>query len=62
MSPDEGRAEGDRAMEALRRAVAAGWGDLAKVRTDPELDTLRPRSEFQLLILDIAFPVEPFRR
>jgi hypothetical protein len=33
-------------MEALRRAVAAGWGDLAKVRTDPDLDTLRPAPNF----------------
>ncbi len=53
---------GEQAVEALRRAVAAGLHDLAFMRRDPDLDALRSRSDFQLLLLDLAFPDDPFAR
>jgi tetratricopeptide (TPR) repeat protein len=54
------RAEADRAMATLRNAVAQGFRPLLSLRTDHDLDPLRPRPDFQLLLLDMAFPQEPF--
>jgi hypothetical protein len=56
------RAETDRAMAALRKAVAAGFRDAANLRTNPDLELLRDRDEFRLLILDLSMPAEPFIR
>jgi tetratricopeptide (TPR) repeat protein len=62
--PDEDPAwlagAGDRAMAALRRAIAAGFGMSALLRTEEDLDPLRSRPDFQALILDVAFPADPF--
>jgi serine/threonine-protein kinase len=60
MSAAEAPSELDRAMTALRAAVAAGYRDLAHIRTDTDLDVLRSRPDFQLLMMDLAFPDEPF--
>jgi serine/threonine-protein kinase len=62
LSAAEGPAELDRAMECLCAAVAAGFRDLAHIRTDPDLDPLRARTDFQLLMMDLAFPDEPFSK
>jgi hypothetical protein len=32
------------------------------MRTDPDLDPLRSRPDFQLLLMDLAMPAEPFAR
>ncbi len=56
----EGRADADRAMDTLRRAVAAGYRNLANMRTDADLDALRSRADFQLLMMDVGFPEKPF--
>jgi serine/threonine protein kinase len=56
----EGRAESDRAMANLRRAVAAGLRELAHMRTDSDLDPLRDREDFRLLMMDLAMPDDPF--
>jgi tetratricopeptide (TPR) repeat protein len=53
---------GEQAVATLRRAVAAGLGDIAFMRRDPDLDPLRSRADFQLLMMDLAFPDEPFAR
>ena len=53
---------GEQAVDALRRAVAAGLRDLAFMRRDPDLDPLRSRPDFQVLIMDLAFPDDPFAR
>jgi serine/threonine-protein kinase len=62
MTPDEGRAEAERAMECLARAVAAGYRNLEWMRLDGDLNALRPRADFQLLMMDVAFPDDPFAR
>jgi hypothetical protein len=49
-------------MHWLRAAVAAGYRDHAQMRTDTYFDPLRQRPDFQLLMLDLAFPAEPFSK
>jgi serine/threonine-protein kinase len=60
LSTAEGQAETDQAMTWLRKAVAAGYRSLAFLKTDPDLDPLRSRPDFQLLLLDLAMPADPF--
>ena len=52
----------DAAMVALLRAVRMGMRDPQTFRTEEALDPLRSRSDFQHLMLDLAFPAEPFVR
>jgi hypothetical protein len=59
MTTGERQAEADRAIQWLRRAIAAGYRKLALIQTDPDLDPLRSRPDFQLLMLDLAFPDDP---
>jgi eukaryotic-like serine/threonine-protein kinase len=61
-STADGRAVADRAMDTLRRAVAAGYRDRAHMQVDTDLDALRDRDDFKLLLLDVAIPAEPFAR
>jgi serine/threonine protein kinase len=56
----EARAEADRAMASLRDAVAHGYRHLPTLRIDPDLNVIRPRPDFQLLLLDLSFPTQPF--
>jgi hypothetical protein len=49
-------------MIALRRSVAAGWPDVALMRTDADLDPSRSRSGFRLPMMDMAMPADPFAR
>jgi tetratricopeptide (TPR) repeat protein len=55
-------AEADRAMASLRRAVADGFRDIAHMRIDADLDPLRGRDDFRLLMMDLAMPAKPFAR
>jgi len=57
-----GAAELDRAMDVLRRAVANGYRNLPRLERDPDLDPLRQRPDFRLLMLELAFPADPFAR
>jgi hypothetical protein len=50
---DAGPAAADKAMELLRKAVAAGYQDLYDLRTDPGLDPLRQRVDFQKLLAEL---------
>jgi serine/threonine-protein kinase len=52
----------DLAMDALRRAVAAGFRDFGRMQADRRFDPLRARDDFRMLALDVAFPAEPFAR
>jgi hypothetical protein len=47
-------------MGVLRRAVAAGYREVAWMQRDPDLDPLRARPDFQLLKMDLAFPSKSF--
>jgi tetratricopeptide (TPR) repeat protein len=53
-----------RAVAFLNRARMAGWfrvaGNLEELRSDHDLDPLRHRADFQALLLDAAFPDQPF--
>jgi serine/threonine protein kinase len=40
------------AMTALRQAVAAGFADRARLHSDPDLAPLRPRTDFQQLLVE----------
>ena len=59
-SAAEGRAAADQSMHRLREAVAAGYGDLPHMRIDHDLDPLRSRLDFQLLMMDLLMPADPF--
>jgi hypothetical protein len=50
----------NRAVERLRRAIAAGFRDVVWVRTDTDLGALRARDDVQALIHDMVFPADPF--
>jgi serine/threonine protein kinase/tetratricopeptide (TPR) repeat protein len=43
----------DQAMDALRKAIASGYGDLAKLKKDTILDPLRDRDDFHKLVADV---------
>jgi serine/threonine-protein kinase len=55
------RRDADRAMDTIRRAIGRGWGG-AELRTDPDFDSLRSRPDFRVLLMDLAFPTDPFAR
>jgi tetratricopeptide (TPR) repeat protein len=42
-----------RALELLRQAAVKGFKDLAHMKTDPDLDTLRSREDFRLFIEEL---------
>ena len=44
----------------LREAVADGFRDPVRLRSDPDLGPLRSSPEFPALILDLEFPADPF--
>jgi hypothetical protein len=53
MRADESRAESDKAMLALRRAVDAGR-DAEKIRKNTDLDSLRDREDFKKLVTELG--------
>jgi hypothetical protein len=50
------------AMGLLRRAVVEGYRNANTMAKEPALDPLRGRPEFRLIVMDLAFPFEPFAR
>jgi tetratricopeptide (TPR) repeat protein len=60
VSNAEGTAEAERAMDVLRGAVAHGYRDRDLMLIEPGLDPLRTRSDFRLLMMDLAMPAVPF--
>ena len=49
-------------MTMLQRAVSMGYRSPAVYLTEPALDSLRNRSEFRALMMDIAMPADPFAK
>jgi hypothetical protein len=62
VSAAEGADKADKAMVILRRAVAIGFHTRGAYLTESALDALRNRPDFQLLMMDLAFPAEPYAR
>jgi hypothetical protein len=62
IGPAEREARTQRAIAVLRRALLAGRADLAQVRRDFVLNPLRPRRDFQEMLLDVSFPADAFQR
>jgi hypothetical protein len=50
----------DRALAALRAANLAGFHDRRRLGDEPALESLRPRRDFQVLMMDLAMPDDPF--
>jgi hypothetical protein len=49
---------GDRALAALRRAIDKGAKEVAKIGSDPSLDPLRTRDDFQKLLTELDVQVK----
>jgi serine/threonine-protein kinase len=58
----EGRLAAEQAMQWLHRAVARGYRNVALMQRDHDLDPLRSRPDFQLLMMDLAMPSDPFSK
>jgi serine/threonine protein kinase len=51
------------AVQVLKRAIAAGWRDAAKINREPDLAPLRGRDDFRRLVAELfdrRFPADPF--
>jgi serine/threonine-protein kinase len=59
---DRQRGDADRAAASIRRAIDLGYANSDSLKTDPDLDPLRSRPDFQLLMMDLAMPADPFAR
>jgi tetratricopeptide (TPR) repeat protein len=53
------KADADRAMEWLKKAVAAGYKDVARMKRDKDLDALRDRDDFKALVTELERPTVP---
>jgi tetratricopeptide (TPR) repeat protein len=56
------RRDADRALTTLRRVIAMGFADASMLKSDPDLSSIRSRPEFQMLMLDLSMPADPFAR
>ncbi len=56
----EAKSHADQAMAILRQEVAAGYRDADLLRVEPGLAPLRSREDFRSMMMDLAFPAEPF--
>jgi serine/threonine-protein kinase len=59
ITAEEAGSEAERAMEYLRRAASTGFRIRSLVAMDRDLDPLRTRSDFQILMMDLTFPEDP---
>ncbi len=62
VSAGAGRSEADQAIALLKDAAAMGYRSPDYYRNETALDPLRDRPDFRLLMMDLAFPAEPFAR
>jgi eukaryotic-like serine/threonine-protein kinase len=59
---EHARGFADHAMVALAEASRKGDHDIRRYRSDPDLALLRVRDDFNHLMMDLAFPADPFAR
>jgi tetratricopeptide (TPR) repeat protein/tRNA A-37 threonylcarbamoyl transferase component Bud32 len=59
---ERARQYGDSAMAALREAIRKGDRDFRYFRSNPDLAPLLIRNDFVQLVMDPAFPADPFAR
>jgi serine/threonine-protein kinase len=62
ISPRDAEIEAQRAVECLKKPMAAGYRTAADLRADPQFRALQGRSDFESLLADLQFPQEPFAR
>jgi hypothetical protein len=62
MTAAKGRVEADVATESLLRAIAAGLRNTGSMRINTDLDSIRSRPDFRLLMMDLAIPAKPFAK
>jgi eukaryotic-like serine/threonine-protein kinase len=62
ISAAEGEELSTRGINLLRKAVATGYRNVGAFRTESALDPLRDRGDFELLVMDLALPDQPFAR
>jgi hypothetical protein len=60
VSDVEGSVESKRAMDELRHAASTGFRMLSLIAIDEDLDPLRARADFKLLMMDLMIPSDPF--
>jgi tetratricopeptide (TPR) repeat protein len=60
LTAEEGASHAEKAMAILQQVSASGYLDPDLLRVEPGLDPLRSRDDFRLLMMDQAFPAEPF--
>ena len=60
ISANEAASESNAAIASLNKAVALGYRLADVARSEPALETLRSRPDLRLLMMDLAFPLEPF--
>jgi hypothetical protein len=58
--PGEARASYEGALAIIERVMKAQPGFVLWMKRDPDLDPLRARPDFQLVMIDLAFPAGPF--
>jgi hypothetical protein len=58
----ESRRNKDRAIALLRRAVAMGFKEWKLLASDQDLSALPYHPDFQILMMDLALPTDPFRK
>lgn len=56
----EGRSEADAAMALLRKALAMGYRNVPEILEESGFKSLHARSDYQLLIMDLVMPTDPF--
>jgi hypothetical protein len=59
---DRQRRDADQAVATMRRAIKVGLANFDVWRNDPDFDSLRSRPDFQALLMDLAYPADPFAR
>jgi tetratricopeptide (TPR) repeat protein len=54
------RRDADRAVAAIRRNIALGFGDSGALKNDPDFKPLHKRPDFKTLLMDLDFPADSF--